>query len=96
MPGRDGTGPTGGGRMTGRGMGLCAAAERVNNAEYANKGTGGGRGLFCRGGGRGAGRGMGFGIRAGVPAADEKSQLENEISILEKRLSDAKKRASEI
>ena len=47
MPGFDGSGPTGKGPMTGRGMGRCATG--------AGQGLGGGRGL---GRGMGGGRGM--------------------------------------
>lgn len=50
MPAGNGTGPTGAGPMTGRGLGYCAG----NNAPAYASGGGFGRGM---------GRGMGFGFR---------------------------------
>jgi hypothetical protein len=49
MPGKDGTGPSGTGPMTGRGSGYCAVYLIPG---YANPVRGYGRG-FCRGWGRG-------------------------------------------
>ncbi len=50
MPGRNGMGPTGGGSMTGRGMGFCT----VGNVERTSGGLG-------RGMNKGLRNGMGFG-----------------------------------
>ncbi len=60
MPGFDGTGPAGAGRMTGWGQGPCGAG--VNGPRL-----GFGRGMG-RGTGRGMGRGMGFGHGLGLRA----------------------------
>ena len=57
MPRRDGTGPMGGGSMTGRGLGLCTGANAVKYG--AGLGMGLGLGLACR---RGFGRGFGRGV----------------------------------
>lgn len=51
MPRRDGTGPTGNGAMTGRGMGKCLSGVNAGNRPME---TG------CRGGRRGCGMGRGF------------------------------------
>jgi Family of unknown function (DUF5320) len=56
MPGRDRTGPSGMGAMTGRGAGLCAGN---SSAGFSNQGYGrGGNGI--RGGGRGWKSGFGL------------------------------------
>jgi len=61
MPGRDRTGPTGRGPMTGQGAGPCAGA-----GAGVPQGRGWGRGSGMGfGGARGAGRGAGFGRGAG-------------------------------
>ena len=58
MPGGDGTGPRGAGRMTGRGAGYCAGNQVPG---YANPVPGRGRGAgYGLGRGRGWGRGRGF------------------------------------
>lgn len=57
MPRRDGTGPTGEGSMTGRGMGNCDNAKEGTTRQ----------GLGCR---RGRGRGCGFGRK--VEATNDK------------------------
>lgn len=79
MARRDGTGPMGMGPMTGRGMGLC------RNGRYGSE-------LKAR---FGYGRGMGRCFFYGNDAMDveaEKSMLQNEMTILEARLKDVKKR----
>lgn len=46
MAGRDGTGPTGQGPLTGRGMGVCAPTSNpVGNTGYFGRGRGCGMGL---------------------------------------------------
>lgn len=52
MPGRDGTGPSGRGSMTGRGMGCCADYASAQGLRLFGRGSG--MGLSC---GRGQGRG---------------------------------------
>ena len=82
MPGRDGTGPSGFGVMTGRGLGFCsgAAAGRYGSG-------------FGAGYGRGLGLGLGYGCRRGgffnvAPSEQaEKEILSAERSFLEARLS---------
>ena len=66
MPGFDGTGPMGGGPMTGGGRGLCTPYGR----SYAGSGYGRGRGFrggFGPGFGGGRGYGRGFGGRGYYP-----------------------------
>ena len=70
MPGLNGTGPMGGGPMTGGGRGLCNPYGRT----YASRSYGRGRG--CRGGfgpgfGRGRGYARGFSWRGFYPAWGE-------------------------
>ncbi|MEN8223991.1 MAG: DUF5320 domain-containing protein [Bacteroidota bacterium] len=104
MPGRNKTGPQGDGPMTGRGLGLCAGNSNQGNAgsfgRYAShQGYRHGRGF-------GHGRGMGYRNREiynryadeFVPEISQETMLENEARILkeqltlvEKRLSDFKK-----
>lgn len=83
MPGRDGTGPAGMGRMTGRGMGCCAGYAAPG---YSNVGFGRGRGQrfgrMCR-------HEYGFPpyVLQGIsPEADEKEVLQKQADALEKRL----------
>jgi len=57
MPRRNGTGPTGQGSMTGRGLGNCSGNKNTEN-RYKN-GLGLGRGLGNRKG-SGAGQGLGY------------------------------------
>ena len=67
MPGFDGTGPWGGGPITGGGRGFCSTRSAVRGG-----GQGFGRGMgrgFGRGQGRGFGPGRGFGWRAWGPPA---------------------------
>jgi len=99
MAGRDGTGPMGQGKMSGRGLGFCTG---VNAGEYS---TGAGRGIGRRGGlgfgaGRGIGRraGLGFGVGNGCRRGfgygltiesvelKDKELLEEAKELLEKRL----------
>lgn len=89
MPGRDRTGPSGLGSMTGRRMGFCVDNDNLN---YSNRGLGyqrGNRGGF--GYGRGSGRGFGYGFRnqyvENSPNISEKTMIENNISILKDQLS---------
>ncbi|HHW31778.1 MAG TPA: DUF5320 domain-containing protein [Clostridiaceae bacterium] len=82
MPGSNGTGPIGAGPMTGRGFGFCAGA---NAARYGTgRGLGLGLGLACR---RGFGRWFGrcFTIDGVIPKT-QKELLQNQKTILEKRL----------
>jgi hypothetical protein len=82
MPRRDGTGPMGGGAMTGRGLGLCTGAKAVKYG--AGLGMGLGLGLACRRGfGGGLGRGLGF---RQVSAKSSKDLLEEEKNILQERI----------
>jgi len=82
MPGRDGTGPSGLGAMTGRGVGAC-------NGSVAGRNSSG----FGAGYGRGSGLGLGYGCRRGrffniTPSEPmEKEILLAERNILEERLS---------
>lgn len=65
MPRGNGTGRSGMGPMTGRGMGYCAGYDRPGYMNNGGIGAGFGRGLgggFGLGGGRGFGRGLGFGL----------------------------------
>jgi hypothetical protein len=82
MPGRDGTGPMGAGSMTGRGLGFCTGANAVRYG--AGFGLGLGPGLACR---RGFGRrfGRGFAINEAT-SKTQKELLQNQKTILEKRL----------
>jgi hypothetical protein len=82
MPGRDGTGPSGFGAMTGRGLGIC---DGIGIGRY---GPG-----FGAGYGRGLGLGLGYGCRRGrffniAPSEPmEKEILSAERDLLEARLS---------
>lgn len=106
MPRRDGTGPMGMGRMTGRGAGYCAGYATPG---YANP-TGFAGGLGC-----GFGRGRGFRRMlhaTGMPGwarngyfayagangetADERSFLNNQAEFLEEQLQQIKKRLSHL
>jgi len=83
MPGRDKTGPSGFGPMTGRRMGLCSG----NYASFNSR-----RGLGFR---KGYGRGYGLGFRfgevdeyiGGKSNVSDKTLLENEIRVLKEQLS---------
>lgn len=81
MPFRDGTGPTGQGRRTGRGAGNCAG--------QGGAGRFGGRGLGLGRGGRGRGRGFGRGF--GVTPDQERSWLEAALQSITERLDALKK-----
>lgn len=73
MPRRDGTGPTGMGAKTGRGMGLC----NVDNAR------GLGFGLGCRGG---FGRNIASTENKKDLLMEQKAILENRLNLLNKEL----------
>ena len=76
MPGKDGTGPTGTGPMTGRALGLCTDTDESK------------RGFF-RGRGLGLGRGRGFGRRFATGQASpekQKSLLQDQKAVLQDRL----------
>lgn len=68
MPGFDGTGPMGGGPMTGRGMGYCSGARPAAGAGFGY-GRGGRFGFGFGRGGRGGGFGRGRGWAMGWAAA---------------------------
>ncbi|MEA3285138.1 MAG: DUF5320 family protein [Synergistota bacterium] len=74
MPGRDATGPLGGGPGTGRSLGGCVSG-------VAGRGVGFGRG---RGFGRGFGRCFGF-IDPGVVGTQE-SEMSRRIALLEEKI----------
>jgi hypothetical protein len=80
MPRRDGTGPMGAGKMTGRGLGPCADGTEM---EYGG-GRGRGRGL-CLGLNRRRGFGRGLGFARGY-SRDQKEQLQEQKSFLRERL----------
>ena len=87
MPGRDRTGPSGFGPMTGRRMGFCADND---NQYFSNRGLGYQRNNR---GGFGYGRGYGLGYRYGNmniennPSVSDKTIIENDIRILKDQLS---------
>ena len=91
MPGRDRTGPSGSGPMTGRRMGFCADND---NQYFSNRGLGYQRGNK---GGFGYGRGYGLGYRyrninfENNPTVSEKTIIENDIRILKDQLSSLEK-----
>ncbi len=81
MPARDGTGPLGAGKRTGRGLGGCASAA-VNDQTLS-----GGFGCRCRAGrsgmhGRGAGRAAGASLDADAHIA----RLRRQRDTLQKRI----------
>jgi len=75
MPGFNGTGPSGAGPMTGRGMGRCGYG--------ASRGAG--RGWFGRGFRR-IGQGLGYGFRRPWTKAEEKEALDEEEGVLKEEL----------
>ena len=82
MPRRDGTGPMGGGSMTGRGLGLCTGANAVKYG--AGLGMGLGLGLACR---RGFGRGFGRGSAINrISTKTQKERLNEQKAMLQDRL----------
>ena len=101
MPRGDRTGPEGLGPMTGRAAGYCAG---FRHAGYASDGPGG----YCHDYGRGYGRSYGHGYHwgygarywpaAGVPLPEESEKLflEGEITYLEKRLQEVRKRLDDL
>ncbi len=97
MPRGDGTGPYGGGPMTGRGMGFCAGFQRPGYVQ-----PGGGRGCF---GGRGFrnrfyATGQPFWQRYNTPfygePVDQKSFLKNQADALESELKQIRDRLCKI
>lgn len=106
MPGFNGTGPRGEGPMTGGGRGVCISniEERRDSGFYGvGRGgmpRGGGRGRAWGGGrgrGRGMGRGSGWGFAAPQPvAADERTYLADQLSLLENEMREIKERFSEL
>lgn len=86
MPNGNGTGPSGMGPMTGRGLGYCAGYENTGYNNLIGKKRG--RGFFLRGRGPGFGR-MGFGRYAKYESNNERPlPKEEEILILESRAND--------
>lgn len=82
MPGRDGTGPMGGGPMTGRGLGVCLGTAAAGGAAYF-----GVRSLCRCGRGLGLGRGFGRGFSANAAfTGSEKDVLTSERDALKERL----------
>ena len=86
MPGRDKSGPTGNGSMTGRGMGICTGAE--DQGPYQNIRFGRRMRAAARGGfGRGFNwRAEGKQLNVNVPTA-EIDNLRNEIKLLKEQIS---------
>lgn len=86
MPGRDKTGPSGIGPMTGRRMGLCSDSDISNHRLGYRRGNRGGM-VY----GRGYGLGFGYGYRNRFvednSAVSEKTIIENEIRLLKDKLS---------
>ena len=104
MPRGDRTGPAGNGPMTGRQMGYCAGNNQPGyTTGFGNFGRGFGRD-FRRGFGygRGFGNRRGFGFANGnfydasTPNVSEKTMLENEVNSIKDQLSFLEKRLSEI
>lgn len=89
MPRRDGTGPSGAGTMTGRGLGFCTGS----NLDKCSAGLGLGAvlAIACR---RGLGRGNGRGFRRGFRLSEDsnksnkstKELLQEQKELLENRL----------
>ena len=87
MPRRDGTGPMGGGSMTGRGLGLWCGASAVKYGA----GLGMGLGLACR---RGFGRGFGRGFAMNQTSSktqkellnEQKTMLQDRLEVIDKQL----------
>ena len=100
MPGKDGTGPLGGGSMTGGGFGCCTPTEGVSGyyrGRTAANGASYNRGIY--------GRGRGFRNRCfavnqplneKVSTLDEKLYLNNELQSLEQEINSIKNRLNEI
>jgi hypothetical protein len=101
MPGYDGTGPRGLGRMTGRGLGYCASpADR--------QGFGLGLMGWRRGLGRGFGRTRGMGVgrgayamdpgvdRVATDARDELAELQEQAARIENQLQQIRARMDEL
>lgn len=111
MPGRNGSGPTGMGPMTGRGLGLCSGNPQPYYGCRSGMGYGRGQG-FARGCGFGGGRFRGRFPNAGYPAGPyygqppypaaaqdpqaEQAYLEGEASTMQTALDQIKKRLDEL
>ncbi len=97
MPGFNRTGPNGQGSMTGRRMGDCASNDNPEDGGRFNAGRGFGRGFqggFA--GRRGMGMGQGFRNRnfENIPVVSDKTIIENEINSLKDQLSFLEKQLS--
>lgn len=83
MPRRDGTGPTGVGSMTGRGLGLCTGANAIRHGA----GFGMGLKLACR---RGFGRGFAVNQTSSKTRKEllqeQKDILQNHLEVIDKKL----------
>ena len=112
MPGRDGTGPLGGGRMTGGGWGRCAGNPQPGLGRRAGAGSGRGRGFGGAFGGGGRRGWRNEFVRTGIPGWDrgrwaggsagtldpseEKSVLNDEAAALQAELDRVKTRLGQI
>lgn len=102
MPRGDRTGPSGNGPMTGRQMGYCAGNNQPGYATgFGNFGRGfGNRRGFGYGRGFGNRGGFGYGNRnfydESIPNVSEKTMIENEINSIKDQMSFLEKRLSEI
>lgn len=90
MARRDGTGPTGQGPLTGRGMGGCTGGTPINEYGYGGARFGA-RAGYGRAFGKGFGRGSGAGLRCrrygvGYGSFNDKEILEQERLMLKERL----------
>ena len=88
MPGMNGTGPTGQGPRTGRGLGTCGMG----------MGMGMGMGFGCRRFGRGNGRGLGrfFGYNNPQTVVEQKQVLADYRQALEEELEDVKQEEAQL
>jgi len=96
MPRGDRTGPNGAGPMTGRALGYCGGYDEPGFTAGGGRGRGNGRGYGRGFSGGGYGRGYGRGYVSPVyPDVSEKTLLENEIRVLKDQMSALEKRLSE-
>lgn len=87
LPGRDGSGPTGAGSMTGRGLGYCVELDSGRYGSGLGWGFRRGRGYRC-GFGPGFGRGFGRGVVWNQPSPKtQKELLQEQRELLKERLS---------
>lgn len=99
MPAQNGTGPTGEGPLTGRGMGQCNPSNTEGTRSNYGGFFGGGfgrRGGGFFGGGRRPYRRSGFFRSQPYPAQSEKEILKNQASLLSDSLDQIKKRLDEL